>query len=71
MRQWKILCACETPSGMSAAELIEYLGVGRRTLYRDLSLLKLCGAHLEIINDGSVVRYRSRQPFFRPTTSVT
>jgi len=71
LRQWNLLCACECEQGLSVTELVSLLRTGRRTIYRDISILKRCGANLESLNNGSVVRYRSRQPFFKHQEPVT
>ncbi len=69
MRQWKLLIACEVEGGRSVDELRALLGASRRTIYRDLLILKDSGANFKSIKRLDQIRYQSLQPFFLSTPS--
>jgi len=64
IRQWKLLRACARSAGMSIDELIDLFGASRRTIYRDLSILKASGAKIETLKVSKEIKYRTSQPFF-------
>lgn len=71
LRQWLILRACLSEQGPTVEDLVRTLRTGRRTIYRDLAILKKAGANLETKREGAVIRYISKQPFFQPLETVT
>ncbi len=71
LRQWHILIACQIETGLSVEEIVSKLKVGRRTIYRDLKILKSAGAQIETIRVGNLIKYRTEQPFFPLDNTVT
>lgn len=64
IRQWKLLQACSNDEGQTIEELRELFGASRRTIYRDIAILKRAGAKIHSRKDAQEIRYRTHHPFF-------
>ncbi len=71
LRQWFILRACLITGGRCVEDLVRLLQTGRRTIYRDLQILKKAGANIETRREGPTIYYFSKQPFFQALEPVT
>jgi len=70
-RAIRILTCLQAGPGFNAAELANHLGVSRRTIYRDLNLIKEAGIHISFDERQSAYRLeRDSQQHLLPTFEV-